>query len=209
MMSIKTKSSKKIARVSLIIMGVGFMATLPFQDSFWMNLLQGGFEAGLFGGLADWFAVTALFRHPLGLPIPHTALLPNNRKRMTNGLVSMLKNDWLSKESIQEKVKHIAFTEKLIVIFVKQTQTDTFRRVLIKLIKQMISYIEMEKITPFVKKQLVSTLSNIEMSNILQLVSSQLLHEQMDQKALDHILKKTETWLKKEHTSHQLGTVSM
>ena len=101
-----------------------------------MDLLHGGFEAGLVGGLADWFAVTALFRHPLGLPIPHTALLPNNRKRMTNGLVSMLKNDWLSKESIQEKVKHIAFTEKLIAIFVKQIETDTFRKGLIKLIKK-------------------------------------------------------------------------
>ena len=86
-MSTKTKESKKIARYSLIIMGVGFIATIPFQGSFWIDLLQGGFEAGLVGGLADWFAVTALFRHPLGLRIPHTALLPNNRKRMTNALV--------------------------------------------------------------------------------------------------------------------------
>ena len=116
----KSKSSRKIARYSLIIMGVGFIATAPFQGSFWVELLHGGFEAGLVGGLADWFAVTALFRHPLGIPIPHTALLPNNRKRMTNGLVSMLKNDWLSKESIQEKIKQIPLTEKLIAILEKQ-----------------------------------------------------------------------------------------
>ncbi|WP_212031130.1 DUF445 domain-containing protein [Cytobacillus depressus] len=208
-MSTKTKSSKKIALYSLIIMGIGFIATTPFQGSLWLNLLHGGFEAGLVGGLADWFAVTALFRHPLGLPIPHTALLPNNRKRMTNGLVSMLKNDWLSKESIQEKVKHIPFTEKLIALFVKQMQTDTFRKGMIKLIKQMIRYIEIEKITPFIKNQIVSTLSNIEMSKLLQLVSSQLLNEQFDKKALDHILNKVETWLREEQTRYRLGTVSM
>lgn len=208
-MSIKTKSSKKIAKVSLIIMGLGFIVTLPFQGSFWVNLLQGGFEAGLVGGLADWFAVTALFRHPLGIPIPHTSLLLNNRKRMTNALISMLKNDWLSKESIQEKVKYIPFTEKLSAIFVKQMQKDTFRKGLINLIKRIIGYVDVEKITPFVKKQLVSTLSNIKMSKLLQLISSHLLHEQVDKKVLDYILKKAENWLKKEHTSHRLGTVSM
>src|SRR4051812_24387692 len=134
----KTKGSKKIARYSLMIMGVGLIATTPFQGPILIDLLHGGFEAGLVGGLADWFAVTALFRHPLGIPIPHTALLPNNRKRITNGLVSVLKNDWLSKESIQEKVKHIPFTEKLIAILENKLQTETFRKGLIKQIKRMI-----------------------------------------------------------------------
>ena len=175
----------------------------------WFDLLHGGFEAGLVGGLADWFAVTALFRHPLGIPIPHTALLPNNRKRMTNALVSVLINDWLSKESIQEKVKDIPFTEKLIIIMKKQMQTGPFKKGLIKLIKKMIGSIEVEKITPLIKEQIISTLSNVEMRKLLQLISSQLLNEKLDQKALDHILKKADTWLSQEQTSQKLGTVSM
>ncbi|UZD47406.1 DUF445 domain-containing protein [Peribacillus frigoritolerans] len=208
-MSPKIKSSRKIARYSLIIMGAGYIATTPFQGTLPLDLLHGGFEAGLVGGLADWFAVTALFRHPLGLPIPHTALLPNNRKRMTNALVSMLKNDWLSKESIQDKVKHIPFTEKLIPILGNEIQSDTFRKVLIKLIKQMIGYIDIEKITPFVAKKIKASLSGIDMSKILHLVSSELLNEEFDKKALDHILKKAEDWLGKKETSHRLGTVAM
>lgn len=208
-MSPKIKSSRKIARYSLIIMGAGYIATTPFQGSLPLDLLHGGFEAGLVGGLADWFAVTALFRHPLGLPIPHTALLPNNRKRMTNALVSMLKNDWLSKESIQDKVKHIPFTEKLLPILGKEIQSETFRKVLIKLIKQMIGYIDIEKITPFVAKKIKASLSGIDMSKILHLVSSELLNEEFDKKALDHVLKKAEDWLGKKETSHRLGTVAM
>ncbi len=126
----KAKGSRKIAIYSLIIMGVGFIATTPFQGPILVDLLHGGFEAGLVGGLADWFAVTALFRHPLGIPIPHTALLPNNRKRITNGLVSMLKKDWLSKESILEKVKHIPFTEKLSVVMKRRSRLKLLEKAL-------------------------------------------------------------------------------
>lgn len=103
-MSKQKNKSRHLATISLTVMGVGFLATLPFQDSLWGTFLQGGFEAGLVGGLADWFAVTALFRHPLGLPIPHTALLPKNRKRLTSGIINMLENDWLTKESIRGKL---------------------------------------------------------------------------------------------------------
>ena len=208
-MSTKTKESKKIALYSLLIMGIGFIATIPFQDSFWILLLQGGFEAGLVGGLADWFAVTALFRHPLGLRIPHTALLPNNRERITNTLVQTIKRDWLSKKSIQEKVKQIPFTEKLIPLLSKQINTEIFRKTLIKLIKRMIASIEIEKITPIVKKQIISTLSNIELNKFLELLSSQLLKEEFDKRALDYVLQKAEVWLLKQDTSHKLGTVSM
>ena len=190
-------------------MGLGFLATIPSDGSVWFDLLHGGFEAGLVGGLADWFAVTALFRHPLGIPIPHTALLPNNRKRMTSALVSVLINDWLSKESIQEKVKDMPFTEKLIIIMKKRLQTGPFKKGLIQLIKKMIRSIEVEKMTPLIKEQIISTLSNVEMRKLLQLISSQLLNEKLDQKALDHILNKADTWLSQEQTSQKLGKVSM
>jgi len=53
---------------------------------FWAGLLQASAKAGLVGGLADWFAVTALFRHPLGLPIPHTAILPMQKERLGRAL---------------------------------------------------------------------------------------------------------------------------
>jgi uncharacterized membrane-anchored protein YjiN (DUF445 family) len=54
--------------------------------SYWDDLLQASAKAGLVGGLADWFAVTALFRHPLGLPIPHTAIIPQEKARLGQAL---------------------------------------------------------------------------------------------------------------------------
>ncbi|PMC34040.1 DUF445 domain-containing protein [Bacillus sp. UMB0899] len=206
MMSTKTKESKKIASYSLIIMGTGFIACTPFQGSLWVDLVQGGFEAGLVGGLADWFAVTALFRHPLGLRIPHTALLPKNRKRMTNAIISILKNDWLSKESILEKTKQIPFTEKLSTIMEKEIHTESFKKNLTGQLKKLIRYIDAEKLTPFVKKQLESTLSNLNISHFLQKI---LLNQQIEKKGLDYLLNKAEVWLANPRTKHQLGTISM
>lgn len=188
---------------------VGFLATLPFQDSVWAELIRGGFEAGLVGGLADWFAVTALFRHPLGIPIPHTALLPANRKRMTNALVTMLKTNWLSKESIQEKIKQIPFTEKLIHITKRELAKEAVQKAIVELIKKMITNLPIEKAVPLLKKHLLSVISDIEIKHILHTASQQLLKEKFDEKALNYVLNKADTWLRNKDTPHQLGSVSM
>ncbi|UUZ90531.1 DUF445 family protein [Paenibacillus sp. P25] len=97
-------NTKFTAAVSLGVMAAGFAATIPWSGQPWVKFLQNGFEAGLVGGLADWFAVTALFRHPLGIPIPHTALLPKNRERVTNALISSVEQDLLSKQSLKNKL---------------------------------------------------------------------------------------------------------
>ena len=70
----------------LVGMGVLTLASYLLGRGFWPGLLQATAKAGLIGGLADWFAVTALFRHPLGLPIPHTAILPAQKARLGRAL---------------------------------------------------------------------------------------------------------------------------
>ena len=71
-----------------ILAGMGGLVGLSYAlpPSFGTSLLQASAKAGLVGGLADWFAVTALFRHPLGLPIPHTAIIPTQKARLGRSL---------------------------------------------------------------------------------------------------------------------------
>jgi uncharacterized membrane-anchored protein YjiN (DUF445 family) len=76
---------------------LGFMGVLTFVSyamppGYWTELLQASAKAGLVGGLADWFAVTALFRRPLGLPIPHTAIIPKQKERLGQGLGRFVAN---------------------------------------------------------------------------------------------------------------------
>jgi uncharacterized membrane-anchored protein YjiN (DUF445 family) len=64
-------------------------------------------EAGLVGGIADWFAVTALFRHPLGLPIPHTAIIPRNKDRIGDTLALFLKDNFLTPSVVARRMKSL------------------------------------------------------------------------------------------------------
>src|SRR3712207_5251434 len=62
-------------------------------------------EAGLVGGIADWFAVTALFRHPLGLPIPHTAIIPRNKDRIGDTLAAFLRDNFLTASVVARRMR--------------------------------------------------------------------------------------------------------
>ena len=74
-----------------------FLATSAVPDrGFWLALVHAGSEAALVGGLADWFAVTALFRHPLGLPFPRTAVIPKNKDRIGAGLGQFVERNFLA-----------------------------------------------------------------------------------------------------------------
>jgi uncharacterized membrane-anchored protein YjiN (DUF445 family) len=72
------------------------IASFPFRASVWGGWILAIAEAGIVGGLADWFAVTAIFRRPLGLPIPHTALIPANRELMAERVGTMVGDRVLS-----------------------------------------------------------------------------------------------------------------
>ena len=105
-------ANSRAATNSLLILAFGLAGALLLDRLFWPGNLWiaafiAGCEAGLVGGLTDWFAVTALFRHPFGLRLPHTAILPNNRDRIADALVSMVENDLLHKESLRVKIKQL------------------------------------------------------------------------------------------------------
>lgn len=70
----------------------------------WINYLKAAADAGMVGGLADWFAVTALFKHPLGLPIPHTAIIPKKKDQLGDTLASFVKDNFLTVETVVNKI---------------------------------------------------------------------------------------------------------
>ena len=77
---------RAIATMLLVLMGGILVGSYWLEPGYWRDLIQASAKAGLVGGIADWFAVTALFRQPLGLPIPHTAIIPRQKDRLGRGL---------------------------------------------------------------------------------------------------------------------------
>ncbi|KOS29138.1 hypothetical protein ADK18_08745 [Bacillus anthracis] len=205
-MSLQTKY---IAGISLGVMGVGFAASIPFQGTVAGEIIQGGFEAGLVGGLADWFAVTALFRHPMGIPIPHTALLPKNRKRVTKGLINTLENEWLTKESITNKVKEMQLAQMVLQIAEREMQSDAAKKGIVTIAEKAIVSIDTEKLAVIIEKELKTYLHTINTSNILQVLVDQLVVQEYDEKTLDYILVKVKDWTAQDEARYQLGSLGM
>jgi uncharacterized membrane-anchored protein YjiN (DUF445 family) len=108
-----------VGTVSLLVAIAGAVASRvalargPLAGALWLRIVAAGFEAATVGGLADWFAVTALFRHPLGLPIPHTAIIPARRDRIIDGIVTMVEEDWLSPEAILARLEGIVPSDEI------------------------------------------------------------------------------------------------
>ncbi|MDA2733346.1 DUF445 domain-containing protein [Bacillus cereus] len=205
-MSLQTKY---IAGISLGVMGVGFAASIPFQGTVAGEIIQGGFEAGLVGGLADWFAVTALFRHPMGIPIPHTALLPKNRKRVTKGLINTLENEWLTKESITNKVKEMQLAQMVLQIAEREMQSDVVKKGIVTIAEKAIVSIDTEKLAVIIEKELKTYLHTINTSNMLQVLVDQLVVQEYDEKTLDYILVKVKDWTAQDEARYQLGSLGM
>ncbi|WP_428375047.1 DUF445 domain-containing protein [Lichenicoccus sp.] len=92
---------RRVATGLLVGMAALAVAGYALGRGFWPGLLQATAKAGLIGGLADWFAVTALFRHPLGLPIPHTAILPAQKERLGRALGNFIANHVFTEADIE------------------------------------------------------------------------------------------------------------
>lgn len=205
----RSKKSQHLATLSLLVMGIGFIATLPIQQSLWGIILQGGFESGLVGGLADWFAVTALFRHPLGIPIPHTALLPKNRKRISKTIKSMIENDWLTKESIKGKISTFQFTDVVFSLVDKQINSDALKKTIISSIQKGIQAIDLTKLAPPIEKELKAQIQKVDMQSLLPLAVDQISEKRYDEKSLDYILNEIDEWASKETTKNNLGRMAV
>jgi uncharacterized membrane-anchored protein YjiN (DUF445 family) len=79
----------------------------------WLGYVRATAEAAMVGGLADWFAVTALFRYPLGIPIPHTAIIPARKERVGRSLGGFVQRHFLSREVIASKLQSMHMAEYL------------------------------------------------------------------------------------------------
>ncbi|MWB97199.1 DUF445 domain-containing protein [Agromyces seonyuensis] len=96
---------KSVALGALVALAVVFAVAFVLQEQVpWLAYVRAAAEGGMVGALADWFAVTALFRHPLGLPIPHTAIIPTRKDEIGRTLGEFVETNFLSEEVVRAKL---------------------------------------------------------------------------------------------------------
>lgn len=108
------RQMKLVATGLLLLMASVFTATffVP-SDPAWLGYLRAFTEAAMVGALADWFAVTALFRHPLGIPIPHTAIIPTRKDQIGESLARFVRENFMVRSALEPRLLQIDFSSKV------------------------------------------------------------------------------------------------
>jgi len=105
---------KMVATAMLVIAAVIFIIARGYEEGHhWVGYVRATAEAAMVGALADWFAVTALFKHPLGLPIPHTAIIPKRKNEIGEGLGDFVQSNFLTGEVVAEKLQSVEMSRRL------------------------------------------------------------------------------------------------
>ena len=160
---------KAAATGLLVVMALLFVAARLAEPTYpaasWIKAFA---EAAMVGGLADWFAVTALFRHPLGLPIPHTAIIPRNKDRIGEALATFLKENFLIAPVVARRMRNIDLAGAAgRFLQAPQGQETRIRRGASRLIGDLAESLDDERLGGLVKGAVSSRLKAMEVSPLL------------------------------------------
>lgn len=203
------KNAKHIASVSLGVMGAGFVATFPVAHLPVGFILQTGFEAGLVGGLADWFAVTALFRHPLGIPIPHTALLPRNREKVTNALVTAIQSNLLQKERIIEKLATFRLADLLMDKGREWLEKEEAAEKVSAFLRSILELIPPEELAAAVTPAVRGSIRSFDAATLLERIGVEVLERQWEERAFDYLVEQGRRLALTPEMRWRLGRMAM
>ena len=160
---------KVVATGLLVLMAVVFGITRALEPNHpWLGYVKSFAEAAMVGGLADWFAVTALFRHPLGLPIPHTAIIPRNKDRIGESLANFLKENFLIPAVVARRMQRLDVAGAAGRFL--QTPAGEGTRIrggASRLIADIFESLDDERLGGIVKGAISSRLRNMEVSPLL------------------------------------------
>lgn len=156
-----------MATLLLLLMAALFVGAkfIP-SPGFWAHLLEAGAEAALVGGLADWFAVTALFRQPLGLPIPHTAIIPRNKARIGEGLGRFVEQHFLAPELVAERLRHIDFADHGAAWLAKPENTERLARRVAASIPYLMTLLQDRELQDFLRRTLNRQIEQVNLAPV-------------------------------------------
>ena len=160
---------KVVATGLLVVMAVVFGVTRSLESQYpWLGYVKAFAEAAMVGGLADWFAVTALFRHPLGLPIPHTAIIPRNKDRIGETLANFLKENFLIPAVVARRMQRLDVAGAAgRFLQTPAGQGTRIRAGASRLIADVFESLDDERLGGIVKGAISSRLRNAEVSPLL------------------------------------------
>lgn len=180
---------KRLAGGLLLLMTAVFIAARLGESSLpWLGYIRAFAEAAMVGALADWFAVTALFRHPLGIPIPHTAIIPRNKDRIGESLGTFVQSNFLSPEVLSEKIAAWNIAGKISQWLADDTNSTMLADKVAGAIPDILNALKDEDVNHFIENNITSRIRAIEIAplagNILTTLTADNKHQELFDAAL-------------------------
>jgi uncharacterized membrane-anchored protein YjiN (DUF445 family) len=168
-----------------------FVASLAVPaPNAWVLLVRSVAEAALVGGLADWFAVTALFRRPLRLPIPHTAIVPANKNRMGEGLARFLDQHFLTRDLLVAELRGLRVSERLAAWMADRRNAAALAGEIAKALPFVLHAVDDRQIKAFLGRALGAQLRSAPLTalagHFVRLVTAAGYHEAVLDRALNY-----------------------
>ncbi|GHB18408.1 DUF445 domain-containing protein [Salinicola rhizosphaerae] len=196
---------RRIAGVCLAIAAALYVAGVCLERAHpgfvWLTAFA---EAALIGGIADWFAVTALFRHPLGLKIPHTAIVPRNRARLGRSLSTFIRENFLDEQYVRDSVARFDLAGALVDWLSRPARQRALAERLATALAGALSAIRQEAARTFLVQALRYQLGRLDSSRALASSLQVLVAERRHQALLDDSLKRLSGWLAEEENQERV-----
>lgn len=184
------RKMKLVATGFLVFALVVFLVARYFEPVYpWLGYLRATAEASLVGGLADWFAVTALFRRPLGLPIPHTAIMQTQKDRVGRILGNFVQSHFLSRSVLHARLTGLRLTDRVASWLGDPDHRRDLARQLAGGLSRAISALPEEEVKDFVQRSAVSRLESVQFAPLIGDILSVAAAEGRPQELLDEATK--------------------
>jgi uncharacterized membrane-anchored protein YjiN (DUF445 family) len=162
-------------------------ALLPVHPAF--GFIAAFAEAATIGGLADWYAVVALFRRPLGLPIPHTAIIQSNQHRIADKLGEFIEVHFLEAAPVEAKLRQIDFGSFVADWLRDRKRSEDLARFALRLLPEAVSATENSGLMTFVSRRITAQLMSIDLAPLAAGTLRAFVAEGRHQGLLDDILR--------------------
>jgi uncharacterized membrane-anchored protein YjiN (DUF445 family) len=182
---------RTIATGMLVAMALLFLLANAWDETYpWLGFVKAFAEAAMVGGLADWFAVTALFRRPLGLPIPHTAIIPRNKDRIGETLASFLRENFLIPAVIARRMRQVDVAGAIGRFLANPAPEGRMREGASRLLADLLESLDQERLGGMVKSAVAARMKSLEIAPLLGKTLEAAMTEERHVPLLDAIV----TW---------------
>ncbi|MBZ9742563.1 MULTISPECIES: DUF445 domain-containing protein [unclassified Mesorhizobium] len=184
------RRTKFVATAALALCVLVFALAKSFQGSYpWLGFVAAFAEAATIGGLADWYAVVALFKRPLGLPIPHTAIIPENQDRIADNLGRFIEVNFLAPEPVREKLAEVDFSALVADWLADAERAAGLSRFVVRLVPRTLAAVEQSGLRGFVTSRMLEQIEKVPLAPLAAELLSALTDDRRHQKLFDEFIK--------------------